>query len=277
MSTIESGSPTVRCAVVGSPIAHSLSPVMHRAAYLQLGLSWDYQAVEIPAGQLRGFLAARDMSWRGLSVTMPLKREAAELAGTASDDVEVLGVANTLVRHHETWNAHNTDVSGTIAAWKEAGLSQIRTMRVLGAGATVASVLLAGKRCGLESIEFVVREPPRAAEVVGLAQRLGIHAAVRKLPDFGSDGVDLLVNTIPTDSIRDLTASLVGSADGVFDVIYDPWPSALLTEASAADRVSVSGIDLLACQAADQVALMTGSTINPHLLRDAALTALQSR
>ena len=81
----------MRCGVVGSPIAHSLSPVMHRAAYASLDLDWTYDAIEVPAGSLADFVDGCDQTWVGLSVTAPLKREAAEHAVTRSSVVEAAG------------------------------------------------------------------------------------------------------------------------------------------------------------------------------------------
>jgi shikimate dehydrogenase len=88
----------MRCAVVGDPIGHSLSPTLHRAAYDAMGLDWSYSAERVPAGGLASFVASLGEEWRGLSVTAPLKREAAELASTVSSLVSLAGVANTRVR-----------------------------------------------------------------------------------------------------------------------------------------------------------------------------------
>ena len=87
----------MRCAVLGDPIAHSLSPALHRAGYAAVGLDWTYDAHRVAAGGLSEFVRGLDASWRGLSLTMPLKREALELASEASPIARLAGAANTLL------------------------------------------------------------------------------------------------------------------------------------------------------------------------------------
>src|SRR5436190_1702408 len=119
----------MRCGVVGSPIAHSLSPVMHRAAYVALGLDWTYDAIDVPSGSLANFVDGCDEAWVGLSVTAPLKREAAEHAVTRSSVVDALGVANTLIGGPDGWHAVNTDVPGAVEALRERGIESASTVR----------------------------------------------------------------------------------------------------------------------------------------------------
>jgi shikimate dehydrogenase len=266
------------CAVLGSPIAHSLSPVMHRRAYRELGLDWSYEAVEVRAGELAAFVGALGDDVRGLSVTAPLKREAAAASHQHSGDVELLGVANTLVVDEGMLSAHNTDVPGAAAALHEAGLGAPVTARILGGGATAASMALALVRLGVEELELVVREPSRAAEAEAVARGRGIGVSVRRLDEPLVDKrVDLLVSTVPHDAIGARSHELVDSAQAVFDVVYDPWPTGLARAAADAGLTVVSGLDLLAHQAALQVELMTGSPVPPQLLREAALAALPAR
>ncbi len=116
------------CAVVGSPIAHSRSPVLHRAAYAALGLTdWSYKRVELHAGELRSWLAGLGDNWRGVSVTMPLKQEAVTGADTASDLAADLRAANTLIRGVGGWHADNTDVAGLSGAIRELGAGDARS------------------------------------------------------------------------------------------------------------------------------------------------------
>lgn len=265
------------CAVLGSPISHSLSPAMHRAAYSELGLDWSYEAVEVAGGDLAEFVGALGDDVRGLSVTAPLKREAAAVAHQRSGDVEMLGVANTLVVDDGMLSAHNTDVPGGAAALEEAGVGSPVTARILGGGATAASIALTLVRLGVEEIEFVVRDPSRAAEAEAVARGRGIGVSVRLIDDPMLAQVDLLVSTLPHDAIEARAHELVESARAVFDVVYDPWPTGLARAADAAGRPVVSGLDLLAHQAALQVDLMTGSEVSPQLLRKAALAELIRR
>lgn len=260
-----------RCAVLGSPIAHSLSPVMHRAAYAELGLDWTYEAVELEPGDLPGFVDGLDDGWRGLSVTAPLKRAVVALAGTVDDEVERLGVANTLVLGPTERSAHNTDVPGAVAALAERGVDGVELVRVLGGGATAASFASVAQRIGARRLELYVRDPGRAQSAATVAEALGLEVHVRTIDQPILDVAELLVSTVPSDVIGSRVHELVESARAVFDVVYDPWPSALVKAADGAGRPAVSGIDLLAHQAALQVELMTGRTVDVGVLRDAAL------
>jgi shikimate dehydrogenase len=265
------------CAVLGSPISHSLSPAMHRAAYAELGLDWSYEAVEVVGGALAEFVGALGDDVRGLSVTAPLKREAAAVSHQSSGDVEQLGVANTLIIDDGMLSAYNTDVPGGAAALQEAGVGSPVTARILGGGATAASIALTLVRLGVEQLEFIVRNPSRAAEAEAVARGRGIAVSVRRLDDPLIDHVDLLVSTVPHEAIDARAHEFAESAWAVFDVVYDPWPTGLARAAESAGRPVISGLDLLAHQAALQVELMTGSGVSPQLLREAALSELARR
>jgi shikimate dehydrogenase len=263
-----------RCAVLGSPIGHSLSPVMHRAAYAELGLDWTFEAVELQEDQLSAFVDGLDDGWRGLSVTAPLKRAAARLAATVDDEVARLGVANTVLLGPDGRSAHNTDVPGAVAALAERGVKDVELVRILGGGATAASFASIAQRMGAERVELFVREPARAADAARVAESLGLGVEVRTIDKPILDVADLLVSTVPSDVIGSRSHELVESARAVFDVVYDPWPSRLVEVAVSAERPAVSGLDLLAHQAVLQVELMTGRTVDVAMLRDAALDSL---
>jgi len=267
----------MRCAVLGSPIAHSLSPAMHRAAYATLGLEWSYGAFDVAEGELREFVSEHREGWRGYSVTAPLKREAAALAVTRDADVQALGVANTLVAHDGGWAAHNTDVPGAINALREVGIDAVESVRILGAGATAASLALAAKRLGAARVELRVREEARAATTARAIESLGLAVSIVGLHVDVAETVDLLVSTVPGSAVAGHEHAWVGAADAVFDVVYDPWPTVLMRSAQSDGTPLVSGLDLLAHQAVLQVDLMTGEVVDPQVLRDAALEALASR
>lgn len=265
------------CAVLGSPIAHSLSPAMHRAAYAELGLDWTYEAVEVHEGALAEFVAVLGDDVRGFSVTAPLKREAAKVSHQHDGVVESLGVANTLIVDDGMISAYNTDVPGAAAAIAEAGIKAPQTARILGGGATAASLALTLVQLGVGELEFVVRDPSRAAEAEAVVRGRGIGVTVRKIEEPMISRVDLLVSTVPGDVFGSRSHEFVESSRAVFDVIYNPWPTALARAAGEAGVPVISGLDLLAHQAALQVELMTGSTVSPQRLRDAALSALSVR
>lgn len=258
----------MRCAVLGSPIAHSLSPVLHRTAYAELGLDWTYEAVEVDSAGLAGFVDGLDESWRGLSLTMPLKRTVLSLLDELDPWAEISGAANTVVLDEGRRHGYNTDVPGAVAALTERDGGPFGSAVVLGGGATAASVLLALSELGCRSARLLVREPARAAETLAVVDRHGRGPVVQvgHLGDpFGE--VDVLVSTIPATAH---TADLVARSRGarvVFEVLYDPWPTPIAGAAMADARPLVGGLDLLVHQAALQVALMTG--------RDAPLAAMR--
>lgn len=266
-----------RCAVLGSPISHSLSPVMHRAAYAEVGLDWTYEAIDIRRGGLAHFLERCDDSWRGFSVTAPLKHEAAALAATRSTDVQVLEVANTLIPWSGGWEARNTDVPGAISALRAGGVTGLETVRILGAGATATSFAYVAHRLGAVSVEFAVRSPERAAETVAFAERLGLAVSVSDIAHEPIRTVDLVVSTVPASAVAGTEHAIVGTASSVFEVVYDPWPTDLMRSAQADGTPLVTGIDLLAHQAVLQVEAMTGTPVDPDLLLSAALSELASR
>ena len=267
----------MRCAVLGSPIAHSLSPAMHRAAYAELGLDWTYDAVEVEEDGLETFLSSLGDDVRGFSVTAPLKRRAAALVTDASEVVGRLGVANTIIVEDTVMRAVNTDVPGAVAALQERGVERARSARILGGGATAASMAYAVATIGAEKVEFVVREPSRATVAAQVAEAAGLAVTVHTIDEPLIDKLDLLISTVPGDVVGSRSHEFVESSRAVFDVVYDPWPTPLAKAAEQADVRVVSGLDLLAHQAALQVEMMTGSGVSPQLLRRAALAALSTR
>ena len=190
----------MRCAVLGDPIEHSLSPVLHRAGYAAAGLSWEYEPCRVPAGGLRAFLGGLGDDWRGLSLTMPLKREALDLLddrpGSATETVWRSGAANTLILDGAAVHADNTDVPGAVAALGERNLRRLGGATILGGGATATSVGLALAGIGVRDVSLLVRTPERAGETV---DRLGAAGLRVRVGDLATDAVrgDLVVSTIP--------------------------------------------------------------------------------
>jgi shikimate dehydrogenase len=255
------GNPAVRrCAVLGSPIDHSLSPVLHRAAYAELKLPWTYEAIEVEERELPGFIAGRDRSWRGLSLTMPLKRAVMPLLDEVDEWTRISGAANTVVFDDGALTGSNTDVPGAVAALKSRWHGPFTTAVVLGGGATAASMLLALGELGCEQARLLVREPSRATETLDAVARYE-HGPSIEVGTLGEPvgTAHLVVSTIPAAA---QTRWMVQSAEDcpvVFEVVYDPWPTPLAAAALVSGRILVSGLDLLVHQAAIQVTLMTGS------------------
>jgi shikimate dehydrogenase len=261
----------MRCAVLGDPIAHSLSPALHRAAYAAVGLDWTYDTHRVAAGGLSAFVRGLDASWRGLSLTMPLKREAIELASAVSPVAALAGAANTLLLVDGGLHADNTDVPGAVSALRARYDVPVTSGTVLGGGATAASVALALCELGARSITLLVRSPVRAAETLSAIDRHASRPAVT-VGSLDHDPVsgDVVVSTVPPEAQSPDLVDRCAAVPVLFDVVYEPWPTPLA--ASAGGRVLVSGFDLLLHQAALQFEMFTGLAAPLEVMR-AALPA----
>lgn len=252
----------MRAAVLGSPVAHSLSPVLHSAAYAGMGLSdWSYGRHECDERGLADFLAGLDRAaWAGLSLTMPLKRRAMELATWVSDLSIAVGGANTLVRAERGWAAHNTDVEGIATALTEAGIAAPRGAVVLGAGATAASALAALRELGAPGpITVLARDTTRTVEVAAAAERLGVALKVAPLAQVERHlDTELVVSTLPSGAADEHVEALARSGADLFDVVYAPWPTKAAEAVAARGGRVVGGFPMLLHQAVAQIRLMTG-------------------
>ena len=253
--------PRSRAAVLGSPIAHSLSPALHRAAYAALGLDgWTYEAIECDEAGLPGLIASCDGSWAGLSLTMPLKRTVLSLLDRTEPLAADVGGANTVVFAAGQRHGYNTDVPGMVAALAEAGVSSPVGATILGAGATACAALAALRAVGLVTAVVQVRDPARAGGLLAAADRLGLTVELRPFGSEVREG-DLLVSTVPpgaADFYAERSWVPRARPSAVLDVVYDPWPTPLARAASRWGAIAISGFDLLLHQAARQVELMTG-------------------
>ena len=243
-----------RAAVLGSPVAHSLSPALHRAAYAALGLDWTYEAVECREADLPRLLAE---PWAGLSLTMPLKRAVLPLLDEVSALARAVGGANTVVFEAGRRLGCNTDVHGIVAALGEAGIGAPGSAVVLGAGATACSALAALRDLGLPKAVVVARDPARTSEVVAAAGRLGVGVTVRTYADPFPEA-DLVISTLPAGAADAHAATIARAAGALLDVVYAPWPTAAAEAVRSAGGRVADGYTMLLHQAVRQVALMTG-------------------
>ncbi len=271
----------MRCAVLGDPIEHSLSPALHRTAYDVLGLDWTYDAVRVAAGRLEAFVDGLDADWRGLSLTMPLKREVIPLLTSQDDWTRLSGAANTLLLD-DAGGRHglNTDVPGALAAVNTATSAHLRSAVVLGGGATAASVLLALSERGLAEAWLVVRDPRRAEETLAALARHQHPPRVQVVPwgDLRPTSADILVSTVPAEAQDAAVVAATRDVPVVFDVLYDPWPTPLTRVAVSDGRTVIGGLDLLVWQAVDQVRAMTGRFDVPvEAMRAAGVAGLADR
>ncbi len=268
----------MRAAVLGSPIGHSLSPVLHRAAYDALGLAWTYDAIEVRPEDLATFLDSLDERWAGLSLTMPLKQTVLPLLDTVSELVVGTGAANTVLRRDGALRGENTDVDGIVEALREAGVTAVSRSVVLGGGATAASALAALQRLGDAAPTVLVRSVARAEPLLAAAARLGVHPVLGPLEPRALAPVDVVISTAPAGALDAFAGQLVlsGQLPVLLDVVYAPWPTALGSAYAGAGGTVVGGAVMLLHQAAAQVALMTGRPAPLDAMR-AALAERSSR
>ncbi len=253
--------------MLGQPVAHSLSPRLHRAAYAALGLDWTYEAIDLHVTELAGFLDDLDLDlgreWAGLSLTMPLKQAVLPLLDTCADLARSVAAANTVVLSEGLRHGHNTDVAGLLAALREVGIHEVERAVILGGGATARSALAALACLGCRSPVLVVRSFP--AETLAAAARLGVSPVVTALSGEVFEGCDLVLSTLPAGA-ADAAAAYVRHVPALLDVVYDAWPTAL---ASACGGIVVGGAAMLLHQAAAQVELMTGRPAPVEAMRAA--------
>ena len=265
---------TYRAAVLGKPIAHSLSPVLHNAGYAAAGLTgWAYTAIECAESELPGLVDGLGPEWRGLSLTMPIKEAALAVAAEVSPAAAALGVGNTLVRRTDgSWFADNTDVIGMVTVLRDAGITDGAAIALLGGGGTARAAIGAAARLGNSPVTAFVRRPEAGTELAPVAGTLGIpfqvspwSSAAASLGDF-----DVVISTVPKGAADHLAAGPHWPATTVyFDVVYHPWPTPLAAWATAGGSPVASGLDLLHAQALGQFAQFTGITAPAGAMREA--------
>ena len=261
----------MKAAVVGRPVAHSLSPAIWRAAFEALGLDgWTYDAVDCDAEEFARLV--RRGGYAGLSVTMPHKHAAAALVDRKAG--RTAGAVNTIVYGDDGTTGYNTDVDGIAAALGLVRPDGPGRVAVLGAGGTAAAAVLAAQAGGAESVTLVARN---AAPAVALRERTGGLAAFEPWTHARDviDAADVVVNTTPAGAADDLAAGWPGAP--LVDVIYDPWPTPLARAAEAGGHPVAGGLYVLVHQALRQIELVTGSRPDPEPLLAAGEAALAER
>ena len=279
--------PSVRRAyVLGHPIAHSLSPALHRAAYAYLGeanLEYDrrdtlpddlpaiMRGVRNPAGTEEAPYIA------GLSVTMPLKTAVIEYCDELSETARVTGAVNTVYPRGERVLGDNTDVIGIVNALRHAGLEpdpERDEPAVIGGGATAISALTALHKLGYRRASVYARSLHKLGSVQEAADRLGVQLeqiSLAELPkNLAERGHHPVVSTLPAHAADEWASQLSGLKGAsathrpvLLDVAYNPWPSALASAWEASGGAVVSGLEMLLYQAVEQVLLFTDRTLQP--------------
>lgn len=257
--------------VLGQPIAHSMSPAIHREAYRVLGLPWQYEPFDLPESGFEAFVMSKGAEWRGFSITMPLKEEAFRLAAVVDPVAAESEVVNTYLQLTSTpagqprWAGFNTDVAGLARAIARVELDATRTV-VIGAGATAVSAILAARQLGAQEITVIARNAAAVSALVakfdGSAEPGGTPITVfgttfeaaesGELQDKFAEA-SLVISTIPgpAGKLASIPDTLVQAP--LFDVAYDPWPSPLSERWEGAGGTAFAGLEMLVEQALIQV------------------------
>ena len=279
------GSPGRRAAVLGKPVTHSLSPVIHNAGYAAAGLTgWSYTAIECAEAELADLVAGLGPEWAGLSLTMPLKEVALTVADATAPLARTLGAVNTLVRRPDGgWYADNTDAPGMVTALRAAAVGDLSAERVvlLGAGGTARAALAAAAQLGAGQVTVVARRAAAVEQLRPVAASLGVELAHLPWPVAAEPAslaaiseAQLVVSTVPKGVADPLAGELRWRPDAVvLDALYDPWPTPLAAAALAAGARVVSGLDLLLAQAVGQFEAFTGVTAPVDVMRAALIAA----
>lgn len=254
----------VNLAVIGTPISHSLSPRIHRAAYQTLNLDWYYQAIDVSVSELEWFLETHNQ-YLGLSVTMPLKERLFEISaekGWQLDSASMaLSAANTVFNDESGTQVFNTDVFGArqaLSALQNEGLASIA---VVGSGATARSTVFAAIKelDDVEQVTIFSRSRERAKFVMEVIESLNSEVEIAWLPleaaaDFG--GAGLTINTLPSEVSKQIEVDRPLSGGWIFDANY-AQTSGSFTEAWPSEN-RISGLEMLLWQAIAQIRIFTG-------------------
>ena len=269
-----------RLAVWGDPIAHSRSPQLHAAAYAVLGLPWSYERRRVAASDFAPALAPLDDTWRGLSVTFPLKAEAFAAAVERDRRAELTGAVNTLLRERDgRFRGFNTDVGGIVRALHDDGVDVVDRARIVGAGATAASAMVALGELGAHTVEVLARRPPAVAPLAALGERLGIDVVAMALDSQDFAEVPVTIATLPGEAtLADSIADALAAPGGLLlDVVYGHWPTPLSRAWERTGLRARSGLGMLLHQALLQVRVFTtGEVGTPLPNEDAVLRAMRS-
>jgi len=265
-------------AVWGDPIEHSRSPRLHAAAYDVLGLPWTYGRRRVDAAEFADALAGLGPQWRGLSCTMPLKEVAFRAAVVRDRRAELTGSVNTLLLGADGPVGANTDVGGLVEAMREHGVDELETARILGAGRTAASALVALTELDARVVHVHARRAEAITPLVELGAELGVRVVPHPLTG-SADAVDVTVATLPggTELSDAVTHALAQAGGLLLDAAYDPWPSSLASAWERAGRTAVSGLSMLLHQAVLQVRLFVTGSTEDALPDEAAVVAAMRR
>lgn len=255
----------IRGAVLGSPINHSLSPILHTAAFEFLEIECSYVAIDVPSGNLKNFMSERGEDFDYLSLTMPLKEEVLGLGFATDSNTQEIQSGNTIYRSTGQWSLTSTDGSGFVSALSHAGLKSFDRVLILGAGGTARAVTGA-----LDSIASEIHVLGRSSIRQEALER-SIHKAdfeyQRWTLDIDFSQYDLVVNTTPAGAADLLSDALAPGVTAVlFDVIYKPWPTELAKRWRDCGGKVINGLELLLYQGIDQLEIVLDTKIDRSAL-----------
>ena len=267
---------TFNGAVLGSPISHSLSPVIHQVAYEFLEISAKYSAVEVSSGKLAKYLDSTAPELNSFSLTMPLKEELVDLGFPTSDLALRIRSGNTLIKLDSGWRVDTTDVIGFQQSVAAKTNATFQSVLILGGGATARAAIAAFDSVGV-SIDIASRSEHRRVSLLNSA--LFAEVAVIAFDDqIQWSKYDLVINTSPAGAADQLVAHIAGASALLFESLYHPWPTALMGFWRSVGLESIDGLDLLVHQAISQIAIFTGSPVKrgqlAPIMREAALKRL---
>lgn len=268
-----------RLAVWGDPISHSRSPQLHAAAYDVLGLEWTYGRRRVAEDGFAAALADLDSSWRGLSLTMPLKGVAFRAAAVRDRRAELTGAVNTLLLADGAPRGFNTDVGGIVAALHETGVSDVARARIVGAGATATSTLVALGELGAREVDVVARRPEAVEALARLADEIGIRLTRSAFEAPRREAVPLTIAALPGDAVLagDVADALAESGGRLLDVVYGHWPTGLSRAWERVGGPASSGLGMLLHQAVLQIRIfVSGSPDDPLADEPAVVAAMRS-
>ena len=267
-----------RLAVWGDPIDHSRSPALHAAAYRALDLPWEYGRQRVAEEEFSAALENLDATWRGLSLTMPLKNVAATSAVSLDDAARRTGAVNTYLLTDDGPRGFNTDVGGLARALREAGVTRPGAARILGAGATATSAVLSLAELGASQIEVVARRPEAVEPLRALGASVGVEVVRSAFDTPGTPGpVAVTIGALPGGVDAGPGIRPFAENGGLLvDVVYGTWPTSLAEQWLAAGNAAINGLPMLLHQALLQVRVFVGGDPAVPLEReDTVLAAMR--
>lgn len=266
--------PRTALEVWGDPIDHSLSPVLHAAAYAQLGWEWTYGRRRVSETSFADELVGLDATYRGLSITFPLKGVAYQAAVRRDRAAQLTGAVNTLLMGPDGPAGWNTDVGGIVADLQEQGVAGLENARIVGAGATATSAVVALEHLGARRIEVVARRPEAVVPLQVLGERIGVVVTASPFDGVHS-AVPVTIAALPggTTFDPDVADRVAHEGGMLYDVVYGAWPTALAQAWQRVGREAIAGRGMLLHQAVRQIRVFATGDVEVPLPDEPAVVA----